>query len=183
MKDHHHIARYNIEFNEYSALLGYNDQALYTPNYKGLAPRLKVMLVYSGKPKNFNRLRTRAQVLDLRYWECKEEEHPCGGMSSGTSTAISSAHVPRNHNTQSKAPSRASTPSASTSRARKPDISNVLSPDSKLLPGEKEHRKKNNHALYAPPRTITPMNVLPAKPSALHWYLYRGERRTCYISP
>ena len=30
MKDHHHITHYNVEFNKYGVLLGYNDQALYT---------------------------------------------------------------------------------------------------------------------------------------------------------
>jgi hypothetical protein len=30
MKDHHHITCYNIEFNEYAALSGYNDHTLYT---------------------------------------------------------------------------------------------------------------------------------------------------------
>jgi hypothetical protein len=38
MKDHHHITRYNVEFNEHATLTGYNDQALYTRYYKGLAP-------------------------------------------------------------------------------------------------------------------------------------------------
>jgi hypothetical protein len=65
MKDHHHITRYNVEFNEHAALMGYNDQALYTRYYKGLAPRLKDALVFSGKPTTLNELRIRAQALDL----------------------------------------------------------------------------------------------------------------------
>jgi len=140
MKDHHHIARYNV------ALTGYNDQVLYTRYYKGLAPRLKDALVYSGKPANFNGLRTRAQALDLRYWEHKDEDRP-RAMSSGTSAATSSTHVPRNNNSQSRTPSRASTPGASTSKVKKPDLSNVLGSDGKLLPEEKERHKKNNLCL------------------------------------
>jgi hypothetical protein len=65
MKDHHHIARYNVEFNEYAALLGYNEQALYTCYYKGLAPCLKDALVFSGKPATLNALRMKSQALNL----------------------------------------------------------------------------------------------------------------------
>ena len=50
MKDTHHVTRYNVEFNEYSALTCYNEHALYTRYYKGLAPCLKDAFVYSGKP-------------------------------------------------------------------------------------------------------------------------------------
>jgi hypothetical protein len=41
-------------------------------------------------------------------------------------------------------PSRASTPSAPTSKVKKPNISKNLSPDGKLLPEEKECCRKNN---------------------------------------
>jgi hypothetical protein len=44
----------------------------------------------------------------------------------------------------SKPPSRASTPSASAPKVKKPDISKNLSPDGKLLPEEKECCRKNN---------------------------------------
>ena len=65
MKDHHHITHYNVEFNEYGLLSGYNDQALYTRYYKGLTPRIKDALVFSGKPATLNELRTCTQALDL----------------------------------------------------------------------------------------------------------------------
>ena len=65
MKDHHHITHYNIEFNEYSILLGYNDQALYTRYYKGLTPCIKDALVFSGKLATLNELHTHTQALNL----------------------------------------------------------------------------------------------------------------------
>jgi hypothetical protein len=64
MKDHH-ITCYNVEFNEHAALTGYNDQALYTCYYKGLAPQLKDALIFSSKPTTLNELHIRAQALDL----------------------------------------------------------------------------------------------------------------------
>lgn len=148
MKDHHHIARYNVEFNEYAALTGYNDQALYTRYYKGLAPRLKDALVFSGKPTTLNGLRTRAQALDLCYWERKDEERPRDASSSRTPSATSSStSSSKSSSTQAKSSPRAPTPGASASKAKKPDLSNVLGPDGRLLPEEKERRKKNNLCL------------------------------------
>ena len=62
MKDHHHIARYNVEFNEGAALTGYNDHALYTGYYKCLAPRPNDDFVLNGKPTILAGSRTRAQA-------------------------------------------------------------------------------------------------------------------------
>ena len=148
MKDHHHITHYNVKFNEYGVLLGYNNQALYTRYYKGLAPHIKDALVFSGKLATLNELRTHAQALDLRYWECKDEEKPRGALSSGTVPATSSSNSSKGQSTHPKSSSRSSTPgSSSSSKGKKPDLTNVLGPDGKLLPEEKEHCKKNNLCL------------------------------------
>jgi len=56
MRDNHHITRYNIDFNEYAVLTGFNEQALSTMYYKGLAPRIKDGLVYSGRPRTLRAL-------------------------------------------------------------------------------------------------------------------------------
>jgi len=48
MQDHHHITKYNIEFNEYATITGFNERALFTKYYKGLAPCIKDGLIYSG---------------------------------------------------------------------------------------------------------------------------------------
>ena len=48
MQDHHHIMKYNVEFQEYAMITGFNKRALYAKYHKGLAPRIKDRLVYSG---------------------------------------------------------------------------------------------------------------------------------------
>ena len=148
MKDYHHITRYNVEFNEYATLTSYNDQALYTRYYKGLTPRLKDSLVYSGKPTMLAGLRTLAQVLDLHYWECKDEEHPKGATTAqSSSSTASTSHSSKTSSSHNKKPSKPHTPAASSLKSQKPNLSNVLGPDSQLLPEEKECRKKNNLCL------------------------------------
>jgi Ty3 transposon capsid-like protein len=154
MKDHHHITKYNVEFNEHATTTGFYERALYAKYYKGLASRIKDGLVYSGRPDTLAELRTQAQALDLRYWERKDEDRfksntPSGQTSSKTSSGTyqatsSSYNSSSRQSSQSRTSSRASTPSASTFKAKKPDLSKVLGPDGKLLPEEKERRKKNN---------------------------------------
>ena len=58
MKDSHHIARYNVDFNEYSTLTGFDQRALHAKYYKGLTPRIKDALVFAGRPGNLDELRT-----------------------------------------------------------------------------------------------------------------------------
>ena len=69
MQDHHHITKYNVEFQEYTMIMGFNKQALYAKYYKGLAPCIKDRLVYSGRPDTVAELRMQAMNLDLHYWE------------------------------------------------------------------------------------------------------------------
>jgi len=158
MKDHHHIAKYNVEFNEYAALTSFNNHALYAKYYKGLAPRIKDSLVFAGRPTNIDGLCLEAQYLNLRYWEQRDEDRssaPSNGGSSSKSSGMkstggnASASTPqsyRSNTIQSKPTSRASTPSASSSaslsKPKKTDLSSILGPDGKLLPEEKECRCK-----------------------------------------
>lgn len=152
MQDYHHITKYNVDFNEYSAITGFDERALYANYYRGLAPRIKDGLVFAGKPDTLAELRTSAINLDLRYWERKDDEKSKGssssaqssskshqGTSSATSSFTGSSCAKSSH---SKPASRGSTPAASGS-SRKPDLSKVLGEDGKLLPEEKERRKKN----------------------------------------
>src|SRR5258706_901123 len=160
MKDTHHISKYNVEFNEYSTLTGFDNRALYAKYYKGLAPHIKDGLVFAGRPTTLDGLRSRSQQLDLRYWERKDEDWasaPSSGNSSarpsGSKPTSSNASAPSSYSSksnfaQSRTNSRASTPaassSASPSKPKKPDLSKILGPDGKLLPEEKERRRKND---------------------------------------
>jgi len=154
MQDHQHITKYNVEFNEYATITGFDQRALYAKYYKGLAPRIKDGLVYSGRPDTLAELRTIAITLDLRYWERKDEEkyrtttssgNQSTKSSSGSSNATSSSSSSSNQkSSHPRSQSRSSTPSASSSQPKKPDLSKVLGPDGKLLPEEKDRRKRLN---------------------------------------
>ena len=65
MHNHHHITKYNVEFNEYATITRFDERALYAKYYKGLAPRIKDGMVYSGRPDNLADLRTQAMNLNL----------------------------------------------------------------------------------------------------------------------
>ena len=153
MQDYHHITKYNVDFNEYSTITGYDEHALYSNYYCGLALRIKDGLVFAGKPDTLAELRNLAINLDLRYWERKDDEKSKSasgstqgssksqqGTSSATSSFTGSSHQKSSHQ---KSSSRGSTPAASGS-SKKPDLSKILGPDGKLLPEEKECRKRNN---------------------------------------
>jgi len=95
MQDHHHITKYNIEFNEYATITGFDKRALFAKYYKGLAPCIKDSLVYSSQPDTLAALRTHAMNLELRYWERKDEDKyhttSISSSSSKPSTGSSSA--------------------------------------------------------------------------------------------
>ena len=156
MKDSHHIAKYNVEFNKYVVLTSFDNCALYAKYYKGLAPCIKDGMVYAGRPNNLEGLRNRAQALDLHYWECKDEDRsytstsrPSSSKPSSGNAAATSPHSSKLHTTLSRFSSRATTPSASSSSApapkpKKTNLTKILSPDGKLLPEERKRRQKNN---------------------------------------
>ena len=117
MEDHHHVNKYNVVFNEYSTLTGFDERALYAMYYKGLAPRLKDGLVYTGRPATRDRLRERAQELDLRYWELMDEERTL--LSAPTSSSWSSGTSPATFPSPFES-TTLTTPSAPSSRASMP---------------------------------------------------------------
>ena len=136
MQGHHHITRYNVVFQEYATITGFDERLLYAKYYKGLAPRIKDGLVCSGRPDTPAELRTQAMNLDVRYWEGKDEvkyqtasnsSSQASKSSSGPSHATPSSSSP----TKSKlSPSKSQSPSpaaaSSSSKAKKPDLSKVL---------------------------------------------------------
>ena len=156
MKDYHHLNKYNIEFNEYTTITGFNECALYAKYYKGLAPRIKDSLVYSSHPATLARLQEQAQELDLRHWEWKDEEKyqpsvpkasSSASWSSGTSSAMSTYPSLKSSASKNSRSSTLSSSTASSSMPKTSDLSKVLGPDGKLLPKEKECHCKNNLCL------------------------------------
>ena len=65
---------------------------------------------------------------------------------SSSSNAAASSSSSKSNSAQSHSTPRPSTPSASSSSSstKTPDLSKILSPDGKLLPEERERRRKNN---------------------------------------
>ena len=93
MKDSHDIARYNVDFNKYSTLTGFDQCMLHAKYYKGLAPCIKDTLIFAGCPNNLDELCTQAQELNLCYWECKEKDcatAPSSGSSSVKPSSLKS---------------------------------------------------------------------------------------------
>lgn len=150
MKNHYHITKYIVEFNELAAITGYDERALYSNFYRGLAPRIKDGLAISGKPTTLDELRTKSQALDLRYWERKDEERyqnpSTSSKTASTSSSSTAPNVNKSQSTSTSTKSRSATP-ADTTKTKAPDLSKILGPDGKLLPAEKERRRKNNLCL------------------------------------
>ena len=122
MKDTHHITQYNVEFNKYTAITGFDKQALYTKYYKGLTPHIKDGLVFSSQPNKLSALCTKAQALDLHYWEHHNEDclkdKPAATPSpkfSGGSTPTSTSSKPTT-SSSSEHHSKDTTLSASSSK-------------------------------------------------------------------
>jgi len=148
MKDHHHIARYNVEFNEGAALTGYNDHALYTGYYKCLAPRPNDDFVLNGKPTILAGLRTRAQA-------CIGKENSKNALRGLLipHPPLLPHHILRR--TIARSPRRTASPGPS------------LQSDGKRLPEEKWGGKKNNLCLICASKYYfsdkCPSRKLPAK--------------------
>ena len=156
MKDYHHLNKYNIEFNKYTTITGFDKCALYAKYYKGLAPHIKDSLVYSGCPATLARLREQAQELNLHHWERNDEEKyqpsvpkasSSASQSSGTSSAMSTYPSLKSSASKNSRSSTLSLSTASSSMPKTSDLSKVLGPNGKLLPKEKEHCCKNNLCL------------------------------------
>jgi len=159
MNENQRVHRYTVAFKEYADELRWADDVLHPLYYRGLPDRIKDLWARSDPPPLFADLVAQAQRADLRYWRRIDEkkkiqtpgkpstsEHKASDQKSQSSTPAKSG--------QSSKPSSSSTPnktaSTSSSTPRTPtktndsykDLSAVLGPDGKLLPEEKERRKK-----------------------------------------
>ena len=129
MKDSHHITKYNVEFNELATITGFKEHSLFARYYHGLALHIKDGLAISGKPATLKELRAKAQALDLRYWERKNEDrhlqNTSGGQSSKSSMTTSSATSQTSNQSTPTPTSRScsSMPTASSSKPKMPDLS------------------------------------------------------------
>jgi hypothetical protein len=169
-KDSTKAARYTIEFNRHAHRTGWNDTALARQYYKCLPDRLKDEISRLGKPAGLTALQDLVGTLDQRYWE-RQSEISRDKRSTGNSTATTSQNKstssdnrndrnnnnsnanasgsknkdqqPRNKD-QKKPQSSANT---STSGNKTNTISDLLGPDGKLKPEERQRRMDNNLCL------------------------------------
>lgn len=139
MKDHHRVIRYSVDFNELATQTDWNDAALSSQYWRGLAPRIKDIITASerGKPRTLEGMRKRALNIDHNYWERQEERknegkssssapsdkkkqndtRPASGQSKPAGTSSSSNAGNSNTGNQSRNKDNSSKPSGSSGNA------------------------------------------------------------------
>lgn len=164
-KDSTKVTRYTLDFNRHSRRTGWNEAALSRIYYKGLPDRLKDEISRIGKPVGLLDLQDLVATLDQRYWERQSEisrdkkpnPHPhksperssdtrADNRSSSTQTKGGNQQQ-QSRNKDQKKPS--STPSTSSSNPgnKASSIADILGPDGKLKPEERQRRMDNKLCL------------------------------------
>jgi hypothetical protein len=171
-KDSTKAARYTIDFNRHSHRTGWNDVALSRQYYKGLPDRLKDEIARIGKPTELRPLQELVATLDQRYWERQSEISREKRSTAASNTSQNKSTSPDNRsenrsgnpnasgsrpNTnnqqakskdQKKAAPAANAPSSSSNSGNKTNtISDLLGPDGKLKPEERQRRMDNHLCL------------------------------------
>jgi hypothetical protein len=163
-KDSTKAARYTINFNRHTHRTGWNDTALARQYYKGLPNRLKDELSRIGKPSGLQPLQDLVATLDQHHWERqaeishdKQSTNPQStSQNKSTSSDSRNDHLnnawkpnPGNNqqpkNKDQKKPQ--SSTNASSSGNKTNSISDVLGPDGKLKPEERQRRMDNSLCL------------------------------------
>jgi hypothetical protein len=169
-KDSSKAARYTLEFNRHSRRTGWNDAALTRLYYKALPDRLKDEIARIGKPTDLLELQDLVATLDQRYWERQSEisrdRKPASTNNNSRSSdnrtdnrqdtraqnAQASGSKSNNNQSGSKDQKKSNAPHNSSSSSSKPankssSISDVLGPDGKLKPEERQRRMDNKLCL------------------------------------
>jgi len=159
INDSQHVHRYTVTFKECTDELRWADDVLHSFYYQGLPDRIKDLWARTDPPALYDTLVEEAQKANLCYWHRVDEKRK-NPSTSKPSTSEQRSPDQKSHSgmpAKSGQPSRfpsLSTPNKTTSTlsstprtpAKKTDsykdLSTVLRPDGKLLPEEKERRKK-----------------------------------------
>ncbi len=175
-KDSTKATHYTLEFNRHSRRTGWNENALARHYYKGLPDRLKDEIAWISKPTQLIELQTLVATLDQRHWErqsemSRDKKQAFSSSSSKSSDNRSDHHsenrtdrsgnTPANGNKTNgqqnqsrykdqKKPASSTSPSAYTPKpaSKTNSISDVLGPDGKLKPEERQHRMDNKLCLH-----------------------------------
>ena len=161
-KDSGKATCYTIDFNRHAWKTGWNEQALLWQFYKGLPDRLKDEIARLGKPSGLKALQDMVATLDQHYWECQSEinrdkksasasastsaskptssDKTSGGQQSNGSKQDNRQQSKKDQKKPATTPSTPATPNKST-------IANLLGPDGKLKPEERQRQTDNNLCL------------------------------------
>jgi hypothetical protein len=167
-KDSQKATRYSLEFNRHSRRTGWNEVALARLYYKGLPDRLKDEISRIGKPAGLLDLQDLVATLDQRYWERQAEisrdkkpsnaqpqksnDKSSDNRSDNRSSSSQNANAKGgNQQQQSKGKDQkkpSSGPSnSSNSGGKATSIADILGPDGKLKPEERQRRMDNKLCL------------------------------------
>lgn len=146
MGDRQRISKYNVLFQQHSALVSWGPAALQHRYYQGLPDRIKDALLNHPKPGSLARLRSLAQAIDQRHWEREAERT--------RNTRASEKSAPAKSSTASTPSSKSSAPSTSKSSSSAPRApaaskdSTHLGANGKLTPEERQRRFDNELCLF-----------------------------------
>jgi hypothetical protein len=162
MAENHRCVRYTVEFMALATQMNWDDRALLSQYYEGLAERLKdrIMDRPGGKPPTFGLLRRIAQEMDALYWQRHEEkvrlrpshsssDRPDKEKSTTTRVSTTTMNV---QSTSGGTSSRRSTPNPTVPKhsgtSNKPDLTGKLTSDNKLTSAERARRLLEKLCLY-----------------------------------
>ena len=172
-----------LDFNCHSRRTGWNKSALSRHFYKGLPDRLKDEIARIGKPARLTELQSLVATLDQRYWERQSEisrdkraaappkpaEPRSNNQQSSSSSSSSSKPNPPAQQSKGKDQKKAASPAESSSSNNKPaakanSIADVLGPDGKLKPEERQRRLDNKLCLRCGKTGHVASDCNPSKP-------------------
>ena len=164
-RDSGKATRYTIDFNRHARRTGWNEQALLRQYYKGLPDRLKDEIARLGKPSGLKALQDLVATLDQRYWERQAEISRDKKAASTSASASTSTNKPtssdksstgqqsngqKQDNRQQQGKKDQKKPATTSTTPATPDknsIANLLGPDGKLKPEERQRRMDNKLCL------------------------------------
>jgi len=153
MRDGQKIAKYNVEFNKFAAIVEWGDSALKHAYYKGLPDRIKDSLVHLKKPDTLAALRSSAQTVDVRYWERRSEKTRDQPSSSKPDKASTSDHKSSDKDKgkdkkSNDSKSNKNSGSNSGNQKKTSDLADKLGKDGKLTQQERQRRFDNNLCMF-----------------------------------
>jgi hypothetical protein len=147
MLENHQAARYIIDFQKHAPYTGYNDAALASEFYRGLANRIKDVMALSGRARDMIGLRDQALEIDRRYWE-REQERPKGTVSSTPRTTTSATNRTPSQTTESNPKSSNTTATKTSGTTQASAVGKDLDASGHLKEAEKDRRKRLGLCLY-----------------------------------